>query len=267
LERVYTVRHPTGFIQCRGCDLNSEIRTDIDECKLRRKYRIRVAIFVLSVGLALVVLSTGYDAIRTLSNLETMEHERDQWQRPGDVIQELNLKKGNVVVDLGSGVGYFALKLAPSVGRSGKVLAVDIQKFPLRVLRIRAVLSVEDNIDTILGESDNPHLPPGSVDAVLIANTYHELTHAGAVLDQLFRSLKPGGRLVIVDRGPPVGKRETPHAATKRHEIAPELVEGDIRRQGFEVVRREDHFTQQPVEDYNWWLIVSRKPLPVRDVR
>ena len=204
---------------------------------------------------------TGYDAILTLSNLEKVERERDQWQRPGDIIKELNLKGGDTVVDLGSWVGYFALKLARSVGRSGTVLSVDIQKFPLRVLRIRAVLKGDHNIDTILGEPDNPHLSPGSVDDVLIANTYHELTSPEPVLDHLFQSLKPGGRMVIVDRGPPAGQPVRSHFANERHEIAPELVEADIRRRGFEVIQRDDHFTQQPAEDNIWWLIVSRKPL------
>lgn len=74
-------------------------------------------------------------------------------------------------------MGSFALKLARVVGRSGKVLPIDIQRFPLYVLRTRAALNGERNIDIILGDSDNPHLSTRSVDAVLIANTYHEITH------------------------------------------------------------------------------------------
>lgn len=186
-----------------------------------------------------------------------MERARDQWQRPGEVIQKLNLKEGSVIVDLGSGVGYFSLKLSRVVGKSGKVLPVDIKKFPLRVLRTRAFFEGEHNLDVILGEPDNPHLPTGRVDAVLILNTYHELTHPALILDHLFRSLKPGCRLVIVDRGPSVAHEPAPES--EDHAIASIEVEATLRRQGFEVIERDDHFTNQP-GDGLWWIIVAQKP-------
>lgn len=185
-----------------------------------------------------------------------MERTCDQWQRPGEIIRELNLKEGAVVVDLGSGVGYFTLKLSRVVGKSGKVLPVDIKKFPLYVLRTRAVLERESNVDVILGEPDDPHLPTG-VDAVLVLNTYHELIRPAEVLDHLFRSLKPAGRLVIVDRGPSAGHQT--ELEPEDHAIASVKVEADLRRQGFEVIQPDDHLTEQPADGL-WWIIVARKP-------
>jgi len=82
-----------------------------------------------------------YSAIDTLRQLEELESERDQWQRPGEVLQALDLQPGNVVADLGSGAGYFALKLSPIVGKKGQVLAVDIRKLSLSFLWIRALLN------------------------------------------------------------------------------------------------------------------------------
>jgi len=188
--------------------------------------------------------------------LEQVERARDQWQRPSEIIQKLNLRGGNVVVDIGSGVGYFTFKLSHVVGKSGKVLPVDIKEFPLCVLRTRGFLMGDRNIDAILAEPDDPHLPPAEVDAVLVLNTYHELTHPALILDQLSRSLKPGGHLVIVDGGPSAG-HET--GKSEDHAVASEEVEATLRRRGFEVLQRHDQFTQQP-GDGRWWIILARKP-------
>jgi ubiquinone/menaquinone biosynthesis C-methylase UbiE len=237
--------------------LHTETNRKVDERKLRWRYRLRVSLFIFVVICTLLVLSAGYEAIRSLTNLEQVERARDQWQRPSEVIEKLNLKEGSVVVDLGSGVGYFTLKLSRVVGKSGKVLPVDIKKFPLWVLRTRAFLKREHNVDVILGEPDDPHLPTGSVDAVLILNTYHELTRPAVILDQLSRSLKSGGHLVIVDRAPSVG--HDMDLEFEDHAVASLAVEATLRRQGFEVTERDDHFTEQP-DDGLWWTIVARKP-------
>lgn len=72
----------------------------------------------MSVGLA----GVGYQGIRTLQRLKAVEAERDRWQHPADVIQALNLKTGDVVIDFGSGAGYFALKLSDARARAVKCL-------------------------------------------------------------------------------------------------------------------------------------------------
>jgi predicted methyltransferase len=237
--------------------MRTETNAEIYERKLRWCYRLLVSLFILAVAVTLLILSAGYDAIRTLANLEQVERARDQWQRPGEIIQQLNLKEGSIVADVGSGVGYFTLKLSRVVGKSGRVMPVDIKKFPLCVLRTRAFLEREPNIDTILGEPDDPHLPPAGVDAALLLNTYHELAHPAMLLNQLSRSLKHGGHLVIVDRGPSTGHEMD--IESEDHAIASNEVESTLRRQGFEVIERDDHFTEEP-GDGLWWIIVARKP-------
>src|SRR6516164_4375968 len=121
-------------------------------------------------------LNLTYKGTNTIYALNIVESERDEWQRPSEVISRLSLKSGDIVADVGSGAGYFSLKLSPVVGRSGTVLAVDVRKPPLVFLWIRALLAGLHNIRIRVGESDAPHLPVGTVDAVLIANTYHEFT-------------------------------------------------------------------------------------------
>ncbi len=192
-----------------------------------------------------------YSAIDTIRQLEVIESQRDEWQRPAEVLQALDLRPGNVVVDLGSGAGYFALKLSPIVGNAGQVLAVDIRKLSLSFLWIRALLSHKRNIRVVLSDEDDPRLPQGTVDAVLIANTFHELRDPKVILDHVSRSLRPAGSLVIIDRGPREGGA---HA----HEMDRAFVESELQQAGFEIVQSQDRFIDRPDDDL-WWLTVARK--------
>jgi predicted methyltransferase len=211
-------------------------------------YRVKLAVFALSGVVLLLVLDTAHEALNTLRRLDVVEAERDQWQRPSDVIGALNLKPGSTVVDLGCGSGYFALKLSSAVDSGGTVYAVDIRRLPLIFLWIRTLIKHQRNIRTVLGEPDNPYLPSGAADAVLVANTYHDLANPGAILDQILESLVPGGRLVIVD------PKQTEHG-----ELSPALVEHELCRRGFDIVSRDEQFIEQPVRG-TWWLIIARRP-------
>jgi ubiquinone/menaquinone biosynthesis C-methylase UbiE len=169
--------------------------------KLQRAYRIRIAFFLVCVMAVVAVLATTCQGVRALMQLNVVERERDQWQRSSDILQSLNVGLGKVVADLGCGSGYFTLKLSSIVGPNGRVLAIDIRRTPLFFLWLRAILRHHRNIIVIHGRPDNPKLPAGGVDAVLIVSTYHELANPEAVLHRTYESLRPGGRLVVVDRG------------------------------------------------------------------
>lgn len=232
----------------------------IPDSEIQRAYRVRISIFVVCSVLTVAVLVTVYRGIQTLNRLEVVEQERDQWQRPSDIMQALDLKEGSVAADVGSGAGYFALKLSSPVGKSGEVLAVDIQRLPLIFLRIRTLLRREGNIRTILSDPDDPKLPRQAVDAALIVNAYHELEHPRRTLDCILRSLRSKGRLVVVDRGPRSGGEVYRSLESNRHELSPKLVESELLKSGFELVAREDGFIDRPSADQRWWLIVVRKP-------
>lgn len=221
-----------------------------------RKRFPRIVLFLLAAVLLFIALTVGSQAVTTLQRLTAVEAERDTWQRPADVIAALNLHQGSSVVDLGSGAGYFALKLARTVGSQGEVIAVDIRRLPLVFLYIRAALQRQWNLQIVKTEETDPQLPKGVVDAVLIANTYHELTDRRLILDRAYQALRPGGRLVILDRGP----RDAAafHADASEHELPMATVEADILAHGFKVVAREDPFIDRP-PDEPWWLIVASK--------
>jgi SAM-dependent methyltransferase len=240
----------------------------VPDSRVQRAYRVRISLFLLAVSLALVVWVLGYQVVQTLKVLDVVERERDRWQQSGPVIETLNLKDGSVVADIGSGAGYFTLKLAPIVGDKGRVISEDILREPLGFLWIRAFLRHRRNIQVIHGEPDNPHLPEGQVDAVLVANTYHELMHPRAVLNRALQALHQGGRLVIVDRGPLPGEEESREFETQHHERDPSVVESELRETGFELISRSDRFIDRAAverpgdrpDNHPWWLIVARKP-------
>jgi ubiquinone/menaquinone biosynthesis C-methylase UbiE len=213
----------------------------------------RVVLFLLGVFLILGALYTLSSVSNTLDRLSVVEAERDRWQRPSDVLRGLGVSEGSRVVDLGSGAGYFSLKLADLVGKRGQVIAVDLRRLSLFFLRIRALIRGEHNIRIIVGTPEDPHLPTEQADALLISNTYHEFENPELMLDHVRRALRPGGRLVILDRRP--GADST----AQDHEIPPDRVEAEVRRHGFEIVRRDDRFIEQSGEE-PWWLLLARRP-------
>jgi SAM-dependent methyltransferase len=214
---------------------------------IRKNSALKIALWLFSGLAVLILLNVIGQGLSTLDRLTFVERERDTWQRAPEIIGQLNLHDGSRVVDLGCGAGYFALKLSAAVGASGKVQAVDILRLPLTFLWIRARRVGIHNMDVNLGEPDDPHIS-GPVDAVLIANTYHELARPGVVLAHLRDVLMDGGRLVIADRGP--------QSANAEHSVDPAIVEAELRRDGFDITSRQDHFLDQPQEG-PWFLIVA----------
>ena len=142
----------------------------------------------------------------------------------------LACKPGQVVCDLGSGNGYHSLPLARAVAPGGEVLAVDLQPEMLAMLKVRAGDVDITNIRTIEGAIDNPHLEPASCDLVLMVDVYHELSHPVRVLDHVRRSLRPGGRLVLVEF-----RSEDPEVHIKtEHKMSQVQVLDEMARNGFQ---------------------------------
>jgi ubiquinone/menaquinone biosynthesis C-methylase UbiE len=229
-----------------------------EKASARRKYWVRLALFLTVAVAVLIGSNVAYQALITLNQLDAIEAERDQWQRPSEVIQALSLKDGDSVVDLGCGSGYFSLKLSDPVGRKGKVIAEDIRRLSLSFLWMRAIRQGKHNLSVHLGALDDPRLEPNSINAVLISNTYHEFTAAHSILDHVRRSLVPSGRIVIIDRSPK-GQQEQ-LANFQEHEISSEQVEADLRQASFQIDSRTDHFIEGDPNHEKWWMIVAHRP-------
>lgn len=133
---------------------------------------------------------------------------RDMWQMPDRVIAALDLKPGQTVADIGAGTGYFAIRLAKSTA-APKVFAVDIEQSMVQYMRLRAVKEGITNLVGVVATASSANLPE-PVDLILIVDTFHHIPAREAYFSNLQNSLKPGGRLAIVDwlPGGPMGPPE-----------------------------------------------------------
>ena len=129
-----------------------------------------------------------------------LEREERQQEERGDLLlRELGLKAGMTVADVGAGTGYYARRMAPLVGPSGQVLAVDVQPQMIQMLAELAKKAGLANIKPVLGAVDNVKLPDASIDLAIMVDVYHELEFPFEVMQSLVRAIKPGGRIVFVE--------------------------------------------------------------------
>ncbi len=184
---------------------------------------------------------------------------RDGWQRPNEVMDDLGIKAGSVVADVGAGEGYFTFHLAERVGSAGKVYAEDILDDRLEQIRERATKEKLTQIETIHGEKDDPQLPPERLDVVVIVNAYHEMRDYDKMLQGIFRALKPGGQLAIIDS--PAKPGEPREKYYDRHRVPEKLVREDTARNGFDFLRQPPGFSN-PDRDRPYFFLIFQKPAP-----
>jgi len=125
--------------------------------------------------------------------------EREKEENPELALDAIGIRPGMSVADIGAGTGYMSLRMAKRVGPNGKVYANDIQPEMLRRLRENAGKAKLTNIETVLGSDVDPKLPSGQLDLVLLVDVYHELSQPQKMLRRIRETLKPGGRLVLLE--------------------------------------------------------------------
>lgn len=197
---------------------------------------------------------------------ETQENERERTQKLTELFTTLGVKPGARVAEVGAGGGFYITRLSRAVGASGRVTAVDISESVLKRLRRRLEEDEISNVEVIQGEVKDPKLAVASQDGILISDAYHEMTEYQAVLAGVKAALKPGAKLVILDRGRRSERGEADQRPrekqTPEHMIARELVEQELAQAGFEIVERRDPFIERASGDQNniyWWLLVARR--------
>jgi ubiquinone/menaquinone biosynthesis C-methylase UbiE len=138
----------------------------------------------------------------------TMHYSGAEWltresrQREEDckrLLKELNVKPGQTICDMGCGNGFYTVQLAKLTGKNGKVYAVDIQPEMLDMLKKRARAAKIENIEPLLGTETDPRLPENSLDLVLMVDVYHEFSQPEPMLKAIRKSLKPEGRIALVE--------------------------------------------------------------------
>jgi putative heme-binding domain-containing protein len=167
--------------------------------------------------------------------------DRPDAERTDDLIKALEIAPGARVADIGAGTGYFTWRLAEQVGRQGKVIAVDIQQMMLDAAAETVKQHHLSNVEFVLATEDDPRLPDRSLDMVFIAHSYHEFADPEAVMSRVWRSLKPDGRLVVVEYA-----KEVPAApASSLHKMAFDEMRGEIEPVGFTLDRILDFLPVQ----------------------
>ena len=186
------------------------------------------------------------------------EERREQWQKVDQVLAAMGVRPGAAVADLGAGDGFFTVRLARGVGEQGKVYAVDVSADALRRLRSRIATDRLTQVEVVEGTFDDPKLPVGSLDAVLVVNAYHEMKAYKEILAKVKAALKPTGRLVIVEPIANARRAQPRDEQTRNHEIGVDFVKQDIRDAGFVQVSMQDPFTTRETAHDDMWMLVAQ---------
>jgi SAM-dependent methyltransferase len=156
---------------------------------------------------------------------------RDAWQKPHEVIEALALKPDAIIADIGSGTGYFTVRLANMVPQ-GRVYGVDIEPDMVKYLSDRAKREKRDNVVAIAGAPGDPRLPE-KADLILMVNVFHHIEDRAAYFRKLQAFLNPGGRIAIIDY-----RLDSPDGPPKSARLAPESVIGELKGAGYALAQQ-----------------------------
>jgi ubiquinone/menaquinone biosynthesis C-methylase UbiE len=174
--------------------------------------------------------------------------ERDEFQQPDRVMQTLAFKPGERVADVGAGSGYFTVRVARAVGPEGKVLATDIRQEMLDFLENRLEEEQIGNVELKLTEKDDPMLPAGSLDTILLVDVWHYIRDP-EFAKKLAAGLAPGGRLVVIDYRPKPFE-ERPWGPPEVQQTPREEVDEQMALAGLKPVRSHDYLSEQYFVEY-----------------
>jgi ubiquinone/menaquinone biosynthesis C-methylase UbiE len=169
--------------------------------------------------------------------------ERDEFQKPDEVMKVLGFQPGERVADIGAGSGYFTIRIARAVGPTGKVWAIDLQQELLDYLARRLEVEDLENVEMMKVEPDDPELPEGEVDTILMVDTWHYIRDP-EYARKMRAGLAPGGRLVIIDYRPKPFE-ERPWGPPPEQQTSREELDGHMAEAGFKVMAEYDFLPEQ----------------------
>jgi SAM-dependent methyltransferase len=165
--------------------------------------------------------------------------DRDKKLQIDRVMDLLGITAGKNVADIGAGSGWFTVRASRRVGPTGVVIAEDINPLAIEYLGKRVLKEDLTNVRTVLGSPDDPRLPSGSVDAVLMLKVYHEIAHPVPTMKVLQRALRPGAKVGIIDR----------NGNGADHGLNHDVVVKEMADAGYKLVGTYD-FTKADGQDY-----------------
>jgi predicted methyltransferase len=182
--------------------------------------------------------------------------QRDNWQRPNEVMDALGIHPGSIVADIGAGRGYFTFRLAERVGPTGKVYSEDIADEVISDITRRAQDRKLAQIQVVKGSPTDVRLPADTMDAIIIVDSYHEFRDFNAMLQSIRRALKRGAKLGIIDKTEDAGRPRTEYHDL--HAINEDLVRQEVLANGFQFVQRGRGFRSDRGQE--WWFLIFAKP-------
>ncbi len=158
-----------------------------------RRHSLGAVLFTAAITL---VLAAGCGALKRRGYTPS---DRDEWQKPDEVIAALAIQPGSHVADIGAGGGYFTYRLAEAVGPTGVTYAIDVDTDMTEYLEEETAERGVENVTVILAEYDDPLIPESGVDLIFTSNTYHHIQDRTAYFERARRYLRPGGRVAVVE--------------------------------------------------------------------
>src|ERR1700677_3985882 len=215
-----------------------------------RRMRLLGVVLVVLMTVALAPAQTGAGTQQETTqrptstpysgDLSIFEYpDRDKKLQIDRVMDLLGIVPGKNVADIGAGSGWFTVRAARRVGPTGVVLAEDINPLAIEHIGKRVLTENLSNVRTVLGSADDPRLPTGSVDAVLMLKVYHELAHPVPTMKVLQKALRQGAKVGIIDR----------NGNGADHGLNQDVVVTEMGEAGYKLVGTYD-FTKADKEDY-----------------
>ena len=209
-----------------------------------------LATVVIAASLSLVAQQRGVHPVSGRVYAQTMSvdgapwldrREREDEENPDLALRLLRIRKGATVADIGAGSGYITIRMAKIVGPMGKVYASDIQSGMLTLLQQNVTKAKLDNVVPVLGSLDDPKLPADSIDLAIMVDVYHEFSEPQKMLQRIRESLKPDGRLVLLEY-----RAEDPNVPIlKDHKMSKAQVKQEVEHEGFKQSRVYDDLPWQ----------------------
>lgn len=218
--------------------------------------RVRLAVGAcLLVALAAATLVAQKKGVHPISGRRyafVMSHEGADWldrdervqeEQPDIALKTIGIAPGSVVGDVGAGSGYMTVRLAKLVGPTGTVYANDIQKEMLDLLGRRLRRAKLTNVQPVLGTPTDPKLPEGALDLILMVDVYHEFQAPQEMLRRMLASLKPGGRMVLLEY-----RKEDPSIPILyEHKMSVAEAKLEVEAEGFTLSRVEEVLPRQHI--------------------
>ena len=184
--------------------------------------------------------------------------ERDSWMNVSKIFELAGVEKGSIIADIGCHEGYLSMHLSEAVGENGKIFSVDVREDRLESLRENLKKRNIKNIQPILGAYDNPNLPENVLDIAFVIDTYHEIKEYARVLEHIKNSLKPNGRIIVLEKLKTRVRGKSRSEQISAHSLSSRYVKKELREAGFEITEEVSDFGNwQNNPDKKMWIVVG----------